>query len=373
MFQPTNVIDCALSMLPSARPIKNQAPVHFHCGTAEMLARVVLLEGKVMEPGARSFVQLRLADPGLFVPSDRFIIRQFSPVITIGGGVVLDSAPPKHRPGDPSTVESLRVLESGTPEAQLELLVQRMGEAAPVLLAARTGWKSADVLQVARSLANQKRVVLLGQPPGLLIHAAHFSRLAKLLVEQLGLFHQTNPLVAGLPKEDLRAKLATGRTPRSLPSPALLSALLQTMTSLGKIYLQGELVCLQGRTIQLSAEEVASRDQIAAAFEKAGLAVPGTPEVMGSLRIDRARAEKLLNMLVKENILHKVTGDLIFHRSALGKLRELLARRKVQNPRISVPDFKNLTGISRKYAIPLLEYLDRERVTRREGDVRIIL
>jgi selenocysteine-specific elongation factor len=373
LFQPTGVIDCALNLLPSARPLKNQAPVHFHCGTAEMLARVVLLEGKVMEPGAKGFVQLRLAKPGLFVPGDRFIIRQFSPVSTIGGGGVLDSAPPKHRTGDPAAIESLRILESGTPEARLELLVQRVGEADPALLAARTGWKPADVLQVARSLANEKRVVLLGQPPCLLVHAAHFSRLAKLLLEQLNLFHQVNPLVAGLPKDDLRAKLAAGRTPRSLPSPALLNALLQTLTSLGKIGVQGEMVRLSGRTIQLTPEEVAARDQIATAFEKAGLAVPGTPEVLETLRIDRARAEKLLNILVKENVLHRVTSDLIFHQTALAKLREILARRKAQSPRISIPEFKTLTGVSRKYAIPLLEYLDRERVTRREGDVRIIL
>jgi len=123
----------------------------------------------------------------------------------------------------------------------------------------------------------------------------------------------------------------------------------------------------------LSAEEAAARDQIAAVFEKAGLNVPSAPEVLATLRLDRARAEKLLKMLVKENTLHKVTEDLIFHKSALSKLREILTRRKAQNNRLGVTDFKNLTGLSRKYAIPLLEYFDRERVTRRDGDERIIL
>jgi selenocysteine-specific elongation factor len=133
------------------------------------------------------------------------------------------------------------------------------------------------------------------------------------------------------------------------------------------------MVRLGGRTIQLSAEETAARNQIAAAFEKAGLTVPSAPEVLANLRLDRARAEKLFKMLVKEGVLHKVTEDLIFHRSALGKLREILAHRKAQNNRLGVVDFKALTGLSRKYAIPLLEYLDRERVTRRDGDERIIL
>ena len=373
LFQPTTSLDCTLTLLPSARPLKNHAPVHFHCGTAEMLARVVLLEDKEMKPGATGFVQLRLSESGLFVPGDRFIIRQFSPVTTIGGGGVLDNAPSNHRPGDPATLESLRVLEHGEPEARLELLVQRAGEATPTDLTARTGWNPADVLRVAKSLANQKRLVLLGQPPSLFVHAGHFARLAKLLLEQLEKFHAANPLMAGLPKEELRSKLITGRAVRSIPSPALLNALLQSLTSQGKINVQGETVRLGGRTIQLSAEEVAARDQIAAAFEKAGLAVPTTREVLATLRLDRPRAEKLLRMLVKENVLYKVTEDLIFHQSALRKLREIVARRKAQNNRLGVTDFKELTGLSRKYAIPLLEYLDRERVTRREGEERIIL
>lgn len=215
--------------------------------------------------------------------------------------------------------------------------------------------------------------MLLGQPPSLLVHAAHFEGLTKLLLEQLEKFHAANPLVAGLPKDELRAKLGAGRAAHSIPSMALLNALLQSLTLSGKIDVQGETVRLGGRTIQLSAEEIAARDQISAAFEKAGLAVPSVAEVLANLRLDRARAEKLLRILLKENVLHQVTGDLIFHQSALRELREVLARRKTQNNRLGVADFKELTGLSRKYAIPLLEYLDRERVTRREGDQRIIL
>jgi selenocysteine-specific elongation factor len=125
--------------------------------------------------------------------------------------------------------------------------------------------------------------------------------------------------------------------------------------------------------MQLSSEEINARDQISAAFEKAGLAAPTASEVLTNLEIDRARAEKLLRILLKENVLHRVTEDLIFHQSALRGLRQTLARRKAQNSRLSVADFKELTGLTRKYAIPLLEYLDRERLTRREGDERVIL
>jgi selenocysteine-specific elongation factor len=132
-------------------------------------------------------------------------------------------------------------------------------------------------------------------------------------------------------------------------------------------------VRLAGRRIQLTPEEQAAKDQISAAFEKTGLAVPSAPEVLAKLRLDRPRAEKLLQILLRENLLVRVTEDLIFHRSALQQLKELLVRRKAQSNRVNVAVFKEITGLSRKYAIPLLEYLDRERVTRREGDERIIL
>lgn len=390
LFQPSASLDCTLSLLSGTRPLRNLAPVHFHCGTAEMWARVVVLEGKELKPGATGYVQLRLSEPGLFVPGDRFIIRQFSPVTTIGGGSVLDNAPPKHRLNDPSVLDSLRILECGEPGKRLEILLRQLGEASPASFAARTGWAPAEVLRVAKSLEAQKRVVVLGQPPSLLVFGEHWQALAELLMATLTQFHAADHLAGGVPKEELRAKLTIKNRPSghratrplngppatsgaALPSAPLLNALLQSLAAEGRVEVQGEVVRLGGHTIQLSAEELAARDQIATAFEKAGLAVPGAREVLAGLRLDRARAEKLLKILLRENTLSKVTEELIFHQSALRKLRELLSRRKAQNPRLSVPGFKDLTGLSRKYAIPLLEYLDRERVTRREGDERIIL
>ncbi len=372
-FQSTATLDCTLNLLAGARPLKNHTQVHFHCGTAETVARIVLLDGRELKAGATGFVQLRLSEPGLFVPGDRFIIRQFSPVATIGGGSVLDNAPPKHRAGDSTTIESLRVLEGGDPAARIELHAQQSGEVALLALAARTGWKLVDVLRVAKSLEAQKRVTLVGQPPGVAVASAHFKRLTELLLERLGEFHTANPLLAGLPKEELRSKLKWRGAAQALPSTELFNTVLQSLAGLGKVDVQGETVRLGGRTIQLSADEAAARDQIAAAFEKAGLAVPSAREVLAKLRLDQASAEKLLKMLLKESVLLRISEDLIFHQSALLKLRAILERRKTQNKRLTVTDFKDFTGLSRKYAIPLLEYLDRERVTRRDGDERIIL
>ncbi len=370
LFEATSRLDVALTLLDSARPLKNRTRVHFHCWAAETVAEAVLVEGKELKPGARAYVQLRLAEPGLYLPGDRFIVRQFSPMTTIGGGVILDNLPARHRLSDPAVRPFLETLERGDAEARLLALTEQAGEYALANLPARTGWQLSKALSVAKSLEAKKRLRILGQPPALVVTSERFAALAQRIVEQLEKFHQANPLVAGFAKEELRGRLGAGG---ALPSATLFNSALQALSVEGRIEVRGEMVQRAGRGIQLSSEEASAKEQISAAFEKAGLVVPSAAEVLGGLRIDRARAQKILQILLKDKVLLKVTEDLIFHRSALEHLRELLTQRKRQSNRINVAVFKELTGLSRKYAIPLLEHLDRERVTRREGDERIIL
>lgn len=371
LFRAAQRIDCKLSLLPSARPLKNRARVHFHSGTAETTAEVVLLNSKELAPGTQGYVQLRLAHPGLYLPQDRYIVRQFSPVVTIGGGVVLDNMPARHRLLDPAVVEFLSALEKGSDEERLEVLVREAGEAAMQMLTARMGRSEADIGQLGRALQAWKRLTVLGEPAGVLIHAEHFLRLAAEVLKQLDTFHHSNPLVPGLAREDLRGRIRDRR--RQAPSAAVFNAVLRQLEKAGKIETSGEIVRQAGRTVELDPQEKSARDQMVKAFESAGLAVPAAGDVLAGLKIDRARAAKILQLLLKEKVLVKVAEDLIFHSAALAGLRELLARQKAKSDRINVGVFKELTGLSRKYAIPLLEYLDRERVTRRQGDERIIL
>ncbi len=376
LFAATARLDCRLNLLPAARPLKNRARVHFHCNTSETIAEVVLFDEKEMRPGSSAFAELRLAEPGVFMPGDRFIVRQFSPVTTLGGGTVLDNQPARRRAHDPLAMPFLDALEKGDSEGRLESWVRQAGEASLPGLVSRTGWLPGEVLRLGKALASANRLLLLGQPPELFVHQDYFRELAGRVSGALQKFHAENPLLAGLPKEDLRSRTGargSGSSRPGLPSNLLFNSLLQALAAQGRIDVQGETVRLAGRKVQLTAEEQAAKEQIGAAFEKAGLAVPSAPEVLARLLVDRPRAEKLLQILLRENVLARVTEDLIFHRTALDQLKALLARRKAQSNRINVAIFKELTGLSRKYAIPLLEYLDRERVTRREGDERIIL
>ncbi|HVA00155.1 MAG TPA: selenocysteine-specific translation elongation factor [Terriglobia bacterium] len=371
LFQATARLDCSLSLLPSARPLKNRAKVHFHSGTAETVAEVALFDSKELAPGRKCYAQLRLVEGGLFLPGDRFILRQFSPVVTIGGGVVLDNLPSKHRLSDPAVPEFLTIMENGSEEERLERLVREVREAVVPALNARMGRSEKDLDRLGRLLEAKKRLVILGKPASVFVHTDHFQDVARRAVAQLEDFHARNPLMAGIVKEDLRGRILDKS--RRLPSPAVFDAVLQWLAGEGKIEVKGEMVQRAGREITLNPEELAAQEQIARAFEAAGLAVPSVGEVLARLKIDRRRAEKILQKLLKEKILVKVAADLVFHQSALNRLRELLVGQRAKQNRINVAIFKNLTGLSRKYAIPLLEYLDRERVTRREGDERVIL
>lgn len=371
LFQATLRLDCNLTLLASARPLKSHARVHFHSGTAETVAEIVLLGEKELLPGRRGYVQLQLAKAGLFLPGDRFIVRQFSPVVTIGGGVVLDNLPGRHRLSDPTVTEFLSVMEKGSEEERLEQLVRETGEASLSVLTARTGRHAADIERMGQVLQAKKRLVVLGQPASVFVHADHFEHMTGEIVRQLEIFHSGNPLMSGVSKEDLRGRIRDRR--KQAPSALVFNAALRQLEAERRIEVSGEAVRRAGRTIELSPQEAAARDQIVQAFVVAGLSVPAASDVLARLKIDRARSEKILQMLLKEKVLVKVAENLIFHESALNKLREMLLRQKSTNNRINVGIFKDLTGLTRKYAIPLLEYLDRERVTRRQGDERIIL
>ena len=387
LFEITGRLDCVLTLLPSARPLKNRSRVHFHSGTSETLAEIALVESRELRPGERAFAQLRLAERGLYLPGDRFIIRQFSPVITIGGGTVLDNQPERHRSGDPHVREVLEKLEQ-EPESRLEVLMRDLGESTVARLAARTGWSTEEVVRRAHGTADGHRILTLGQPPAILVDARHLATVAGGILAAMERFHAQNPLLPGVAKEDLRGRLmspstSAGRRPtgraepqrgsNQLPSPSLFNAALQSLGSQGKIQADGEMVRLAGRDVQLSSGETAAKESISRAFEQAGLTVPSASEVLARLPVERARAEKIFQILLREKTLVRVSEGLVFHRSALDRLRQLLAQRKAKSARIDVPTFKEMTGVTRKYAIPLLEYLDRERVTRRQGDERVIL
>ena len=359
--------DVSLRLLGSARPLKHRSRVHLHCFAAETIAEVVLYDCSELKPGETAFGQLRLADPLQLLPGDRFIARQFSPVITIGGGEVLDATPLKAaQVAKSSHVRRLflETLLSGNPANVLLARVQRRGIQGLTTsrMITETGWPPTRINSLVQQLESEKKIVRAGT---VLCSVEHFGLLQQQALTAIGDFHRHNPLLAAMPREQLREQL-------SAPSE-LVDAALHNLQSDKKVTISGEHVQLLGHGVVMKDEEAAAKERIEKAFASAGLKVPLLKEVMASLPVDRSRAQKLLTLLLRDRVLVKLGDDLVFHRTALDQLRAALQQHKQRSAKIDVGTFKELTGVSRKYAIPLLEYLDRERVTRRVGDERVIL
>jgi selenocysteine-specific elongation factor len=362
-FRSTNRIDVSLSLLRSAKLLKDRARVHLHAYTSETVAEVRLYGKKQVSPGQDGYAQLRLDNPALLLPGDGFIIRQFSPVITIGGGVVLDAAP---EPGAKMEITEpfLKVLAGGDPEKIAKVRIARRSQHGLLLaeLVAETDWTRARIEEVLGRQVAEGRILRIGER---LVHQPAAEALKQFIITTVEDFHKSNPLVAGISRQELHDTVGS--------PDEVFSAILDLLAKQKQLEIAGEIVRLAGRGIIMKDEEAESKKTIEAAFSSSGLAVPALNQVVAGLKIDKSRAQKLVTLLLRDKILFKVSDELVFHRTALDQLRAQLAAYKQKSPKIDVGKFKELTGVSRKYAIPLLEYLDRERVTKRVGDERIIL
>jgi selenocysteine-specific elongation factor len=377
-FRVTRRIDSRLTLLPSSKKLKQRTRVHFHAGTAETIAEILLYGQSELAPGQSAFAQLRLREDALVLPGDRFIVRQFSPVITIGGGVVLDPLARRPMLRDTRRSAFLEILEHGQRDEILAAMAERAalvpvsGKLSTGLvmeeMVARTGWLEKEIRETVQRLAAAERLKIVASEQLMVVARKAFGEVSGKISAMIERFHKENPLLPGMAREDLRASL--GRR----VSAETFRAALEELAVEKKIELLGELVRRAGAEIALQPEEARAKEQIEKAFSSAGLAVPSVKDVLAKLAVESKRAEKLLQILLREKMLIRVTPELIFHRDALAQLRDqLFAYKKAKGERITVPVFKELTGITRKYAIPLLEYLDRERVTRRAGDERVIL
>ncbi len=361
-FQASARVDVELALLPSAKPLKDHARVHFHSFTSETIAAIALYGKKQVGAGERAFAQLRLSEPTLLLPGDRFIIRQFSPVVTVGGGVVVENSPPKKIKNTTAHAQLLKTLTEEMTTGKLRSRVMATGVRGLSIAdaVARTGWPAGKLIHAASTDPEIVRVA------DIFMYKPALDLARKSLLSALDAFHRRNPLVAGISKEELRGHF-------SEVAPAVFDGIFDEALRTRRIELAGELVCLTGRGVVMKDEEAESKRIIESAFSQAGLRVPALKAVLEGLSLDKARAQKIVTLLLREKVLLKISDDLVFHRDALAELRKRMTAEKAKSPKLDVARFKDLTGVSRKYAIPLLEYLDREHVTRRVGDERTIL
>ncbi len=364
LFRPITRVGVRLDLLRSAKVLRDRARVHFHVFTAETIAEVSLLGVRELKPGDSGLAQLKLDEPLLLLPGDHFIIRQFSPVVTIGGGRFLDAASQPKRVKVEERLAFLKTIADATSQESLLARVARRGAEGLSIsdAVAETGGQAAEVERIAGELVSAGK---LARFEDRLLSSGVLQSLAGQALSKVEQFHEANPLLPGVSKEELRESLEL--------APEIFGGILSSLVLDKKLQVSGEVVHAAGKGIVLRDEEAEAKLQIEQVFAKAGLKVPLLKEVLAGLPVDKVRAQKIVTLLLRDRVLVKLSDELVFHRDALQVLREQLAAQKTKTPKLNVGNFKDLFGITRKYAIPLLEYLDRERVTRRVGDERIIL
>jgi selenocysteine-specific elongation factor len=368
-LRPSSAFDATLSLLPDApRPLVNRARVRFHLGTSELLARVVLLDQEELQPGEGAYVHLRLESPSAALPHDRYVIRSYSPAVTIGGGSILDPNPARERRARKRIVEHLAVLERGSVTERVARLLAAAGYV-PVTAEELRQRSDLDHAAFAESLdgllQTGKALAVGARPDAGVLHADRVAELEREVEARLGEFHVKEPLKDGLAKEELRRKL-----PAQL-APPVFGWLLTRLTEGGRLAVERDKVRLASHRPKFSAAESEAKGKIEAAYRGAAFQPPSLESVLAGLGVDRKLAQAVFRRLVDDGILVKITGDIYLHQEPYRQLRERVLAHFTRQPSINVGTMKELFGVSRKYAIPFLEHLDDVHLTRRQGDERV--
>jgi selenocysteine-specific elongation factor len=376
-LRPTQILDAQLSVLESApRPLRSRMRVRVHLGAAEVLARLrVLEEGGEIAPGQSGFVQLRLESPVVALPKERFIIRSYSPSLTIAGGIVLDPLAAKHRGRETAKArQRLALLVTAERGVEFAVFVETAGEQGlrRADLLARTGWTDEVFADAARRALESGAVV---EAEGVYVNKESFESISQATLAEVTQHHRREPLARGLLRETLRERVF------SHTAAEVFRAVMSHLESAGAIVSEKEVVRAASHKLSLSSDDTALKERLEKIYRDAALEPPTLDEALARAGANRAPAareheRKIFQLLLDARLLARVSPDLFFHREALdlltARLREYGAQHEPERL-IDVAAFKTIAGITRKYAIPLLEYFDRERVTRRAGDKRIIL
>ena len=361
------MVDVSLIYLKSnKKAIKNRARVRFHAGTSEILGLLILLDREKLEPGETAVAQIRLDTPVALVKEDRYVLRSYSPVRTIGGGEILNPVPLKHKRNRPEVIKSLQSLRDLPSEEIVALHILESGYIGVSFAGLKVMTNTADkqLDNILQEMLSTRQIIFVDRETRTYVHRSTINDLKKQSVEFLEKYHQANPLRAGMPREELKSKLP------SLVSVKLYNLLVNSMIKEEIIVQEDENIRLWGHKISLQADQTVIRDKLLKVYRESGLKPPSFKELPRELNMDPAGVKDVLLLLTKEGQIVKVNEELFFDASAINHLKEQLVNYLKKHEEMSTPDFKNMTGVSRKYLIPLFEYFDSKNVTIRIGDVR---
>ncbi len=363
---PSELVDGTLELLVDApRPLKTRDRVRVHVGTSEIMARVLLLDRQELAPGESTLARFRLEGPLVALPGDRFVIRSYSPMVTIGGGTLLDIAPPRFKRKAPALIAHLTLLREDSPEAVAEEHVRHAGGAgvrvAP--LSGRVPFGPERLRGLLDTLQGGGRIVAIDRD--WFVHPESLARLRDLAVLALEQFHRASPLRPGMSREELRGRAGA-------PDERVFAHLLGALEAEGVVRTDRDKVRLASHEVRLSPEQQKAADRLEQEFLSAAAAPPSPEEALARAGQSGDEEHELFQVLIEARKLVRVKASLYFHAQALEAIQDKLVAMLRERKEIGPGDIKDLLGISRKYAIPLLEFFDSRRVTARVGERRVL-
>ncbi|MGQ4808089.1 Selenocysteine-specific elongation factor [Candidatus Entotheonellaceae bacterium PAL068K] len=367
-FPATYMLDVWLTLLADApRPLKHRARVRFHIGTSEIMGRVVLLDCDELQPGDAAFAQLRLDAAAVVVPQDRYVLRSYSPMVTIGGGTILDALPAKHKRYRPQILDPLTTLRDGTAAEVLTVHLRNADydglQWSDFLL--RSPLDEASLRAAVTTLQQQGVGVTIDNTPPWLLHREPYNRARAHMVHLLEEFHRAYPLRPAMFTEELRSKF-------SGMADKVFAAILHDLSAAGDLEISRDKVKLTHHSVTLSPARQAIVDTLEHTFLQAHYQPPSVDEVMATQQLVNTDNRELLQVLVDQQKLVRLRGEIFYHGEVLADIEQQLRTYLSQHTEITAGEFRDLLQISRKYAIPLLEHFDSQRLTMRVGDKRVL-
>ncbi|UCD70598.1 MAG: selenocysteine-specific translation elongation factor [Syntrophobacterales bacterium] len=366
---PTYMVDAYLEHLTtSPRPVRNRKKQRFHIGTSSILATIVLLDREELAPGEEGFVQLRFEKPMVALPQDRFVIRGSSAIQTLGGGVVIDSHPAKHKRLAKDVVAGLMILRDGTEEEIVSHHLVHSGGKGMSLreLRERVNVSPDRLSKLLRELLTRAEIVTIDGDEGRFIHRTEYEQLKKKILSYILEFHESYPLRLGPSKEEVKSKL-----PKNVEAK-LFHYMLKELVDSKEVLVEKDKLRLSTHRVSLRDDQKRLKNRIAGLFAKGGLQSPSLKELASKLSADDSEVRNVVRLLMEEGAIIKAKEDMYFHREAVEKLKGQLIQFLRIHHEITTAQFKEMTKVSRKYAIPLIEYFDNSKITIRVGEKRLL-
>ena len=362
---PSSRFDIFFRYLPCAgRKLKNRTFVRFHSGTSEIISRIILIGRDEMEPGEVGYAQIILGTSTTAMAGDRFVIRSYSPVTTIGGGEILDPLPQKHKRHSDKTQNDFNILFNGTDSERTSIIINRsdLNGISPRELVMRTGFNPNNLNKILTEMSSKKQIILPNRDEARVVSFIAYKTLQEKILSEIEVYHRKFPLKEGFPKEELRTTLG------QFIDSGFFKMAVKDLEKTGRIAIDKENVRGSGHTVNLEGELMELREEIEKIYLESKLTPPSTKAIMERFE----QAESVMKVMLNEGILIKVSEGMCFHKDILSKLREDYRNLLLKNENATPASFKDMTGLSRKFIIPLMEYFDRVKLTIRVGDHRVL-